>query len=79
MTSYIELTEVWQEVATGACLIETHCGHALVHFGVQPPSLDSKAYHKIPKNHPGIAYAGAMKAFARRGHVETAIVVTEGG
>lgn len=78
MTTYVDLTEVWQEVASGPCLIETKHGNALVHFGDAAPDADSKAYHNAPEHAPGLSYGGTKKAFARRSKLETAIVVTEG-
>ncbi len=77
MTNHHQLTQEWQEVASGACLIEATKGAAQIHFGAQAPEADSKACHIIGGvSQPSLSYGGTLKAWARSGSIGAEIVVT---
>ena len=78
-TRWIELDDQWQEIATGACLIEVDDdnGSVQLHFGNDVPAADTKAKHKLNRIRGlSFKYGGRDKTWARVSSGIEHIIVT---
>ena len=75
-TRRIELTEIYQEISTGAFLLQvvTPATAIRIHIGDSMPGDDTEHCHC---EYTSISYPGTEKAFARAHSHSASIVVTE--
>ena len=77
-TRYLELTTHWQEIASTPCLIEARTDLVRVHFSLNAPDHETKAYHVLNAVHDrSMSYGGTKKTWARAAYYTAALVVTD--
>lgn len=68
----------WTQIASGPALIESTGETLFIHFGVEAPASESRAYHVL-STYRGLAmtYSGNTSSWARANHGVVDVIVTE--